>query len=81
MGTDGRAVLDRLCAKASRLLAPGDTPHATCPPNSDPTTASLTVPGLASVQALHAECTLESSTGHTDASARTDSWRSTRYEW
>ena len=54
---------------ASGVINVAKTPHATCPPNSDLTTASLTVPGLASVQALHAECTLEPSTGHTDASA------------
>ena len=54
---------------ASGLLTVAKTPHATCPPNTDLTTASLNVPGLASVQALHAECALDPSTGHTDASA------------
>lgn len=54
---------------ASGLVNVAKTPHATCPPNSDLTTASVTVPGLASVQALHAECTLNPDTGETDASA------------
>ena len=55
---------------ASGLINVAKTPHATCPPNSDLTTASLTVPALATVQALHAKCTLDPSTGHTDASAQ-----------
>jgi hypothetical protein len=54
---------------ASGLVNVAKTPHATCPPNSDLTTASLTIPALATVQALHAECTLDPSTGYTDASA------------
>ncbi|HEX6352526.1 choice-of-anchor P family protein [Actinophytocola sp.] len=54
---------------ASGLINVAKTPHATCPPNSDLTTASVTVPGLASVEALHAECTLDPDTGNTDASA------------
>jgi hypothetical protein len=54
---------------AAGLVTVAKTPHATCPPNSDLTTASVTVPALASVQALHAECTLDAGTGHTDASA------------
>lgn len=54
---------------ANGLINVSKTPHSTCPPNSDLTTASLTVPALATVQALHAECTLDPSTGHTDASA------------
>lgn len=54
---------------ASGLVNVAKTPHATCPPDSDRTTASITVPALASVQALHAECTLDTGTGHTDASA------------
>ncbi|MFI7673048.1 choice-of-anchor P family protein [Actinophytocola sp. NPDC049390] len=54
---------------ASGVITVSKTPHATCPPNSDLTTASLSVPGLATVQALHAECTLDPSTGHTDAAA------------
>jgi trimeric autotransporter adhesin len=58
---------------ASGLINVAKTPHATCPPNTDLTTASLTVPALASVQALHAECTLDPSTGHTDASAEISS--------
>lgn len=58
---------------ASGLLTVTKTPHATCPPNSDLTTATLTVPALATVQALHAECTLDPSTGHTDASAEISS--------
>lgn len=58
---------------ASGLITVTKTPHATCPPNSDLTTASLTVPALASVSALHAKCTLDPSTGHTDAAAEISS--------
>jgi trimeric autotransporter adhesin len=54
---------------ASGLINVAKTPHATCPPDSDITTASITVPGLASVQALHAECTMDVDNGNTDASA------------
>jgi hypothetical protein len=58
---------------ASGLINVAKTPHAQCPPNSNITTASLNVLGLASVQALHAECTLNASTGRTDASANVSS--------
>ncbi|MGW4486825.1 PKD domain-containing protein [Amycolatopsis sp. NPDC004368] len=54
---------------ASGLINVSKTPLAGCPPNSDRTTASVNVLGLASVQALHADCTLDASTGHTDAGA------------
>jgi trimeric autotransporter adhesin len=54
---------------ANGVITVAKTPHATCPPNSDLTTASLTVPALATVRALHAECALDPSTGRTDASA------------
>lgn len=54
---------------ARGLITVAKTPHAVCPPNSDLTTASITVPGLASVQALHAECTLNPDDGRTEASA------------
>ncbi|GAB3447163.1 choice-of-anchor P family protein [Actinophytocola sediminis] len=54
---------------ASGLINVAKTPHAVCPPDSDLTTATITVPGLATVQALHAECTLDEDNGHTDASA------------
>jgi hypothetical protein len=57
---------------ANGLITVAKTPHATCPPNTNLTTATITVPGLASVQALHAECTLNAGTGRTDASARVD---------
>ena len=58
---------------ASGLINVAKTPHATCPPNTNLTTASLNVLGLASVQALHAECTLNPDTGETDASAKISS--------
>lgn len=58
---------------ASGLINVAKTPHATCPPNTNLTTASITVPALASVQALHAECTLNAGTGETDASAEISS--------
>jgi hypothetical protein len=58
---------------ASGLITVAKTPHATCPPNTNLTTASLNVLGLASVQALHAECTLDQDTGETDASAEISS--------
>ncbi|MET0235824.1 MAG: choice-of-anchor P family protein, partial [Kibdelosporangium sp.] len=54
---------------AQGLINVAKTPHAECPPSSNKTTASLTVPGLASVQALHAECTMDAGTGRTNASA------------
>ncbi|MCT2583589.1 choice-of-anchor P family protein [Actinophytocola gossypii] len=54
---------------ANGLVTVGKTPHATCPPNSDLTTADLDLAPLATVRALHAECTLDADTGHTDASA------------
>ncbi|WP_424186398.1 PKD domain-containing protein [Actinokineospora sp. G85] len=58
---------------ASGLLTVAKTPHATCPPSSDKTTASLNVLGLASVQALHADCFLDAQTGRTDAGAEVSS--------
>ncbi|MCG8918541.1 PKD domain-containing protein [Actinokineospora sp. PR83] len=58
---------------ASGLLTIAKTPHATCPPSSDKTTASLNVIGLASVQALHADCFLDVQTGRTDAGAEVSS--------
>jgi trimeric autotransporter adhesin len=54
---------------ASGLITVAKTPLASCPPSSDRTTASVTVPGLASVQALHADCRLDVATGRTDAGA------------
>jgi hypothetical protein len=58
---------------AKGLINVAKTPHAECPPNSNKTTVSLTVPLLASVQALHAECTMDANTGRTDASANVSS--------
>ncbi|MGM1063238.1 choice-of-anchor P family protein, partial [Saccharothrix sp. Mg75] len=58
---------------ASGLVAVAKTPHATCPPSSDRTTATVTVPGLASVQALHADCSPDPTTGRTDAGAEISS--------
>ncbi|CAM3421317.1 choice-of-anchor P family protein [Kibdelosporangium persicum] len=58
---------------AKGLVNVAKTPHAECPPNSDKTTASVNVPGIASVQALHAECTMDADTGRTDASANISS--------
>ncbi|XVS68040.1 PKD domain-containing protein [Actinosynnema sp. CA-299493] len=58
---------------ASGLINVAKTPHATCPPSSDRTTASVTVLGLASVQALHADCYLNTTTGRTDAGAEVSS--------
>ncbi|WP_326568733.1 PKD domain-containing protein [Amycolatopsis rhabdoformis] len=54
---------------ASGLINVSKTPLAGCPPNSDHTTATVNVLGLASVQALHADCTLDASTGRTNAGA------------
>jgi trimeric autotransporter adhesin len=58
---------------ASGLINVGKTPLAACPPNSNQTTASLNVLGLASVQALHAECTMDAGTGRTNAAANVSS--------
>ncbi|GAA1306416.1 PKD domain-containing protein [Saccharothrix xinjiangensis] len=58
---------------ASGLINVAKTPHATCPPSSDRTTASVNVLGLASVQALHADCHLDTATGRTDAGAEVSS--------
>lgn len=58
---------------ASGLVNVAKTPHATCPPSSDRTTASVNVLGLASVQALHADCFLDVATGRTDAGAEVSS--------
>ncbi|HEX6345396.1 choice-of-anchor P family protein [Umezawaea sp.] len=57
---------------ATGLITVAKTPHATCPPNQDKTTATLTVLGLATVQALHADCTLDPVTGTTTANATVD---------
>jgi len=57
---------------ATGLITVAKTPHATCPPNEDKTTATLTVLGLATVQALHADCTLDPATGTTTANAKVD---------
>lgn len=54
---------------ASGLITVAKTPHAVCPPNSNLTTATVTVLGLATVNALHADCTLDASTGRTVANA------------
>ncbi|MEU4745217.1 VWA domain-containing protein [Actinosynnema sp. NPDC023658] len=53
----------------SGLVTLAKTPLASCPPSSDRTTASVTVPLVASVQALHADCSLDVRTGRTDAGA------------
>ncbi|MEU4806933.1 PKD domain-containing protein [Actinosynnema sp. NPDC023587] len=58
---------------ASGLINVAKTPHATCPPSSDRTTASVNVLGLASVQALHADCYLNTMSGRTDAGAEVSS--------
>jgi hypothetical protein len=54
---------------ASGLINVAKTPLAGCPPSSNQTTASVNVLGLATVNALHAECTLDVNTGRTNASA------------
>lgn len=55
---------------ASGLITVGKTPHTQCPPNQDKTTATLNVLGLATVKALHADCTLDPATGRTTARAK-----------
>jgi trimeric autotransporter adhesin len=57
---------------ATGLITVAKTPHATCPPNQDKTTATVTVLGLATVKALHADCTLDPNTGTTSANAKVD---------
>lgn len=57
---------------ATGLITVAKTPHAQCPPNEDKTVASVNVLGLASVNALHADCTLDPDTGRTVASARVE---------
>ncbi|SMC83948.1 choice-of-anchor P family protein [Lentzea albidocapillata] len=57
---------------ATGLITIAKTPHAQCPPNEDKTVASVNVLGLASVNALHADCTLDANTGRTVASARVE---------
>lgn len=57
---------------ANGLITVAKTPHAQCPPNEDKTVASVNVLGLASVNALHADCTLDPATGRTVASARVE---------
>ncbi|GHH41445.1 vWA domain-containing protein [Lentzea cavernae] len=57
---------------ATGLINVAKTPHAQCPPNEDKTVAAINVLGLASVNALHADCTLDANTGRTVASARVE---------
>ncbi|MFJ5991611.1 choice-of-anchor P family protein [Lentzea sp. NPDC092896] len=57
---------------ATGLITVAKTPHAQCPPNEDKTVASVNVLGLASVNALHADCALDANTGRTVASARVE---------
>lgn len=57
---------------ATGLITVAKTPHAQCPPNEDKTVAAITVLGLASVNALHSDCTLNADTGATVASARVE---------
>ncbi|ANZ40724.1 hypothetical protein BBK82_36760 [Lentzea guizhouensis] len=57
---------------ASGLITVAKTPHATCPPNEDKTVAAINVLGLAAVNALHADCTLDPVTGRTHANARVE---------
>lgn len=57
---------------ATGLINVAKTPHAQCPPNEDKTVASVNVLGLAQVNALHADCTLDPNTGRTVASARVE---------
>ncbi|WP_394619239.1 choice-of-anchor P family protein [Lentzea sp. JNUCC 0626] len=57
---------------ATGLINVAKTPHAQCPPNEDKTVASINVLGLAQVNALHADCTLNPDTGRTVASARVE---------
>lgn len=57
---------------ATGLINVVKTPHAQCPPNEDKTVAKIDVLGLASVNALHADCTLDPDTGRTVASARVE---------
>ncbi|MFD5826877.1 choice-of-anchor P family protein [Lentzea sp. NPDC060358] len=57
---------------ATGLIGIAKTPHAQCPPNEDKTVATVNVLGLASVNALHADCTLDATTGRTVAQARVE---------
>lgn len=57
---------------ATGLINVAKTPHAQCPPNEDKTVAKVDVLGLASVNALHADCTLDPNTGRTEAGARVE---------
>lgn len=57
---------------ATGLITVAKTPHAQCPPNENKTVAAVNVLGLASVNALHADCTLDASTGRTEANARVE---------
>ncbi|GLY50117.1 choice-of-anchor P family protein [Lentzea sp. NBRC 102530] len=57
---------------ATGLINVAKTPHAQCPPNENKTVASVNVLGLAQVNALHADCTLDPNTGRTVASARVE---------
>ncbi|MET9225976.1 choice-of-anchor P family protein [Lentzea sp. NPDC003310] len=57
---------------ATGLITVAKTPHAQCPPNEDKTVATVNVLGLASVNALHADCTLDANTGRTEANARVE---------
>lgn len=58
---------------ASGLVTIAKTPHAVCPPNADLTTVGLNVPGVASVNALNASCSVDPDTGITHADASVDS--------
>ncbi|MEA5362270.1 PKD domain-containing protein [Amycolatopsis sp., V23-08] len=74
IGTATVKVVTFVNAEAWALSASGPvtvakTPLAGCPPSSDKTTASVNVLGLASVNALHAQCALDVDTGRTNASA------------
>jgi trimeric autotransporter adhesin len=58
---------------ANGLVTIPKTPDALCPPNSDLTLVGVNVPGVASVNALNARCTLDRSTGTTVATSSVDS--------
>jgi trimeric autotransporter adhesin len=50
-------------------------PHATCPPDESLTQVAVNVPGVASVDALNADCTVDLATGETLATASIDEAR------
>lgn len=58
--------------EANGLLTIPKTPHATCPPDESLTQAQLNVPGLATANALNADCTVDAESGETIASASVD---------